>query len=197
MELPNHPFWDFSLEVHERPGVSGACLALQRSYGLDVNLLLFCCWAGAAEGRPLGRSAVRAAQDAVSGWQEEVVGPVWRARWRLKGGFGSFPFEQTEALRKALIASELEAEHVEQLQLAAAVPVQSRPEPEEAFRLAAVASNLSAYLEDRLPDGRAAGGKGPPEDLVQPLEVLLAGVFPGRDREALRAELVRALNAPL
>ena len=39
-------FWAFSLEFYARPGVAEACLALQDRHGLDVNILLLCCWLG-------------------------------------------------------------------------------------------------------------------------------------------------------
>ena len=42
----HNPFWDFSLAVWGREAVEPACLDLQERHGLDVNLLLFCGWAG-------------------------------------------------------------------------------------------------------------------------------------------------------
>jgi uncharacterized protein (TIGR02444 family) len=196
VELPEHPFWDFSIAVHARPGVSEACLALQRGYALDVNLLFFCCWAAVCQGRPLGREGVTAAVEAAAGWQEEVVRPVWRARWRLKGGFGGFPAERTEALRKALIAAELDAEHVEQLQLAEAVPVRAREEADDGARLSAAAANLAGCLAICLPEGSPALSGRPPEELVGPLAGLLAGVLPGLEAERIRSELLEALRPP-
>ncbi len=47
MDYPDHPFWDFSLEVYGAEGVPPACLALQEAHQLDVNIVLFCCWTGA------------------------------------------------------------------------------------------------------------------------------------------------------
>lgn len=38
--FPDHPFWDFSLEVYPREGVGAACLALQARHEIDVNVLL-------------------------------------------------------------------------------------------------------------------------------------------------------------
>jgi uncharacterized protein (TIGR02444 family) len=40
IEFPDHPFWDFSLQVHQCLGVPEACLELQTRHGLDVNMLL-------------------------------------------------------------------------------------------------------------------------------------------------------------
>ena len=194
MDFPAHPFWDFSVSVHSRPGVPEACLALQRGYGLDVNLLFFYCWAAVQEGRPLSRERVTQAADKVTGWQEEVVRPVWKARWRLKGGFGSFPPEQAEALRKTLIAAELDAERMEQLCLAEAVPVSARREADDGMRLAAAAANLADYLRTPISDGKAPPGDPPPDDLIQALSALVAGVFPGLDADRIRDELIRALK---
>jgi len=194
MDFPVHSFWDFSLSVHSRTGVPEACLAVQRGYGLDINLLFFYCWAAVQEGRPLGRERVTQAANTVTGWQEEVVRPIWKARWRLKGGFGSFPPEQTEALRKTLIAAELDAEHMEQLRLAEALPVSARREADDSTRLAAAVANLADYLHTSIPDAEAPPGGAPPEDLIQALSTLVAGVFPGLEPARIRDDVAQALK---
>ena len=38
------PFWRFSLRLYRAPGVGDACIALQETSGVDVNLLLFLLW---------------------------------------------------------------------------------------------------------------------------------------------------------
>src|SRR5262249_40267230 len=50
-DLQTLNFWNFSLKVYGRPGVAAACIALQDGLGLDVNLLLYCCWHGRARRR--------------------------------------------------------------------------------------------------------------------------------------------------
>ena len=64
MQNDDGRFWAFSLEVYGRPGVAPACLALQDRHGLDVNLLLFCCWA-ASQGVTLDQRTLAAAEEAV------------------------------------------------------------------------------------------------------------------------------------
>ena len=78
-------FWSFSLQVYGKPGVAEACIALQDGLGLDVNLLLYCCWHGRAH-RKLDEAALRHAMAAVEGWQREVVQPLRAVRRRLKSG---------------------------------------------------------------------------------------------------------------
>ena len=80
----DNPFWDFSLAVYHRPGVAQACLALQDRRGLDVNLLLFCCWAGSL-GRRLEPQDIARLRRAVGDWQERV--PLAETRTAADGSF--------------------------------------------------------------------------------------------------------------
>jgi hypothetical protein len=47
------PFKRFALELYRRPGVADACLALQNRHDLDVNVVLFAAFTGAAQRRTL------------------------------------------------------------------------------------------------------------------------------------------------
>ena len=52
------PFWDYSLALYGRPGVEACCLRLQDRLGVDVNLLLLCCWLAARGHDTIGEDAV-------------------------------------------------------------------------------------------------------------------------------------------
>jgi uncharacterized protein (TIGR02444 family) len=132
-----HPFWRFSLGFYGRSGVEQACLGLQNACGADVNLLLFCCWAG-NRGRALDKRSLHRAVSAVRPWQEEIVQPLRRARRSLKrSGAGAY---------RSVLGLELDAEYVEQLLLAGLAarlpPPGRRHDPQ-----AACAANLERYLE--------------------------------------------------
>ena len=109
------PFWRFSGEVYGRPGVAEACLALQDRHGLDVNLLLFCAWAGSC-GRLLDGGDLGLLWLAVRPWQDEVVAPLRSARRWLKQQV-SLPEDLGEAFREEVKAMELQAEMMEQMML--------------------------------------------------------------------------------
>lgn len=145
--MPN-PFWDFSLAFYGAPGVAEACLALQDRSGMDggadVNLLLFCCWAGRA-GHRLTAAELERLLGASADWQGEVVRPLRAARRWLKAEGG--PAEG--ALRERIKALELEAERIEQDRLYQALPL-GPADPSAAQ----TAENLRLYL-DRL--GVSAG----------------------------------------
>lgn len=138
-KLPENPFWLFSLEIYARPDVPEACVVLQDRHGLDVNLLLFCCWAG-LRGRTLERPEISRLIEAAEAWQEEVVVPLRRARRYLKSHAGG----AAEPLRQEIKALELEAERLEQDRLFESCEVAAgEPDP------AAAAHNLRTYLDSR------------------------------------------------
>ena len=167
-QVPESAFWVFSQDHYGRPGVAEACLALQDRRGLDVNILLFCCWAG-LRGQALTAGELGERIDALRPWQAHVVQPLRAARRWLKGQ-QTAPAQAAEALRQAIKAQELEAERLEQLILAEGATTE-----EEQGTPALAAANLGAYLSelDLVPGD---------EDRAD-LAGLLCGLFDGLGRD--------------
>jgi len=107
-------FWDFSKAVYTQNGVQPACLALQEG-GLDVNLALWIVWT-VVYGRDPG-PAIGAAVERSALWSAQVVKPLRAARSGLKYPPDFIEPGAAAALRKTVLAAELEAEHLEQLAL--------------------------------------------------------------------------------
>ncbi|MDY6974229.1 MAG: TIGR02444 family protein [Thermodesulfobacteriota bacterium] len=189
MEFPEHSFWDFTLNVHSQTGIHEACLELQVTYGLDVNMLFFCCWVGSAGGGTVGREVIGRALEAVTHWQEEIVRPVWRARHRLKNEFREFPSSLTEPLRQALIAAEVDAEHIEQLVLAESFTFQSDDASTGKKRINDAASNLADYLALCSREDLAFS-----KEIFEPMTLILNAAFPEAERESVRYVLASALS---
>jgi uncharacterized protein (TIGR02444 family) len=114
------PFWRFSLKAYAAPGVAEECLDLQERFGLDVNLLLFAAYLGAAEGVTLSADDVAAAAGIVGTWHAETVRGLRALRRALKPACQD-PQNAwrgpTAALRNQVKASEVEAERIEQAML--------------------------------------------------------------------------------
>lgn len=168
--FPENPFWEFSTEVYGKSGVAPACLAIQKRHGLDVNLILFCCWFAAAGRRSLDEASLKAAVARSAPWHGEIVRALRGVRDRLKGGFPPAPPALAAALRDRILGVEVDCERVEQLVLTLDLP----PEPEEPApaeeRPAHAAANLALYY-------RLAGvalGEADREDLA----VILQATFP-------------------
>ena len=133
-------FWDFSVTVYGREGVAPACLELQERLGLDVNLLLFACWAG-CRGRPLSRDETARLVELTEPWQEQVVRPLRGVRRWLKGQ-DLAPAEPAAALRARVKTDELTAEAIQQRLLFETLEV-----PEGEGGPETVAANVLTYLD--------------------------------------------------
>jgi uncharacterized protein (TIGR02444 family) len=180
MDWPDNPFWEYSLELYARPGVEAACLELQRRHGLDVNLVLLCCWQ-ASRGVELDAAALREAHDAVASWQAEVVRLLRALRQRLKARLvDPEPRSVVErwpglaaGIRERALALEIDGERLAQLGLQRAVEGLS-PSAPPGPALACV--NLRRYWQFDRRDRHA-------------LRILLSVAFAGATPEALEAGL--------
>jgi uncharacterized protein (TIGR02444 family) len=166
-----NPFWAFSLTLYVREGVTAACLDLQDRLDLDVNLLLFCCWAG-SQGRVLSEAEIASLIAATRDWRGQVIRPLRDARRWLKGRSREFGDAATE-LREDIKANELTAEAIQQGILHATLPV-----PLGAASPRALAANLRSYLA-------AEGCRPGPADMGA-LVLLLLGAAPGLDSSEAR-----------
>lgn len=187
MDFPRHAFWDFSVALYAKPGVAPACLDLQERHGLDVNVLLFCLWLGESGRGPVPGEALAAAFDAVAGWHEQVVRTLRPLRRQLKAGFAPIESGLVQTLRARLQKVEIDAEHVEQLALAASAAAQmpARPDLGAEERTAHAARHAAHYFAQ-------FGGKAGASDIDS-----LCGIFAAAfdlPAPVLRAHLAAAFR---
>ena len=148
MKFADNPCWDFALIVYRRDGVGDACLALQDAHGIDVNVLLFCCWLGESGRGALTASDMARALALVDPWHQAVVRKLRAVRNRIKGGLGDIDLEFSDPLRGQIMASELDAEHVEHMTLWAAFERQiADPMPPAETRAKDAAGNVALYFD--------------------------------------------------
>lgn len=174
------PFWAFSLETYARPGIAPQCLALQDRHGLDVNLVLFCCWLG-AEGTSLSKAQMRHVLDLAEAWARPVIHPLRAVRRHLK------PLADDAviaALRKEVARLELEAERLLQDKLHQNFG--SLTASSETGSAVFAARNLATYLALR--SDAPATGTAVRDSLLK----LLVSVFAKADE----ADIVNELAAP-
>ncbi|MGZ6254305.1 MAG: TIGR02444 family protein, partial [Candidatus Binataceae bacterium] len=137
---------------------------LQRELDVDVNMLLFCAWLGAAHGSVLSAERIGFFADIVRSWHEDVVKPLRLARDTLKGR-ADFAETDIGALRGRVLSVELDAEQIEQALLFQAA-LQNMPEAAP-HTAAAVRANVLTYLQSKAP----AADRGDP---VLPAALLAA-----------------------
>ena len=158
-------FWDHTLGVYRKPGVGPACIALQDRRGADVNILLFALWHAAQGHGALNDQALADLDAAVTPWRTQVVERLRAARNAIRHGIPRAPAE-AEALRKAILAQEIEGERIAHEILGAVdiAPVASTA------RAADAAASLLAYA-------RRLGFTTDAHDRAD-LRALLLGAFP-------------------
>ena len=115
MEQPAS-LWNFSVHTYGKPGVADACLALQDRHGLDVNVLLFCCWFGHTRGvvdEPLWDRVLAFSEP----WANNVVRPLRTVRTWMKHTGCTQPDvsnEECMRLREEIKRIELKAEQLQE-----------------------------------------------------------------------------------
>tara|TARA_R110002126_G_scaffold16961_30_gene67091 strand:+ start:2413 stop:2970 length:558 start_codon:yes stop_codon:yes gene_type:complete len=176
-EFPDHPFWDFSLDVYMSDGVGAACLELQGAHELDVNILLFCMWLGASGRGALTAADMETVTAAVQAWHHDVVRPLRAVRTRMKGGIGSAPPDLAESMRQRIQKTEIDCEHTEQLMLAAAIDPAVDDARAAEMRLADAVSSLAGYF-------RSFGGDVSAQDRGN-LAVMLGVAFREQSAESI------------
>lgn len=177
-QSPDSPFWNFTLAVYRREGVAPACIALQDGLGLDVNFLLFCVFAGsrgvALHAEEFARLETRAAP-----WRQNVIHPMRRARRWLKEQT-LLPAPAVDALRRAILGQEIEAEGVQQRLMEAELAI-----PAGAPSIGAAGGNLARYI--------AWSGASPDGAGVLGLAVLLSQALAPSSLEDAKAVLQESL----
>ena len=136
----NASFWDFSCAVYGGDGVEAECLALQDQFGVDVNLLLLCAFAG-TQGATLTAEEIASARKTVEPWQRNIVHSLRAARRAMK------PVARQDAqdLRTRLKEIEIESERIEQTMLQEWIDA-NRPNWQRGEKRAAILANLQTLL---------------------------------------------------
>ena len=154
--------WDFSVATYNRPGVQQACLSLQDKMGVDVNILMYCCWRGA-----LTKDGLSTLLADLAPWQNNVVSGLRSVRRTLKPmliDLAEFS-ESAGDLGRKIAALELEAEKLQQAML-------------ERHGADLVASSASSQIAaDNLSCYFACLNKTPDAAAQKALDILISAAF--------------------
>jgi uncharacterized protein (TIGR02444 family) len=153
-------FWDYSLRVYGLAGVANACLSLQDRFGLDINLLLYCCWLGAND-RVLDPATLGRADEFARPWADNVVKPLRAARRWMKHRASPSPIssEDYAQLRGAIKALELSAERLQQQVLEHVADSGVGQAPQRTDPLSTMVANVRRYLGTSAIDGDPSGSE--------------------------------------
>jgi len=103
----SNPLWDYSLTIYRVDQVATSCLALQDTFDVDINLLLYAAWLADMK-RCLSDSHLDALDARVSEWRDQVVKSLRGLRRQLSACPGA------TGVRDELKSLELRAEREQQ-----------------------------------------------------------------------------------
>jgi uncharacterized protein (TIGR02444 family) len=156
MNFPNSEFWNYSTQTYQLPEVADTCLHLQNTCGADVNILLFCCWMG-EKGVLLCGEDMQSLQGVSSPWQSAVLKPLREARQMMKHQIIAMPAELHAKTLNNLAEMEINAEHMEQMNLEKAIDLNQRPTCTHLPAIDISARNLMLYAQQLEGTETAAG----------------------------------------
>lgn len=110
--LPNNSFWKFSAKIYSNPLVEKTLLKLQNQRGVNVNILLYCCWYAFREQGRMSKQDLKKILLNIQIWHERIVLPLRRIRQRLKGIVNP---SWAQKIRQEILNHELVGEQIEQL----------------------------------------------------------------------------------
>jgi uncharacterized protein (TIGR02444 family) len=184
--FPDEPFWDFSLAVYGTEGVPAACLGLQERYQIDVNLLLWCLWCGAAGFPALTPDDLAETESGIGDWHHNVVRYLRWLRRHLKAPYDLMDNDLQQSLRARLQKIEIDAEHLEQLALAGIARSLKGAPANPGASVDVSASNGALYLT-------AAGARATGED-ADDFAAILVAAYKDQDPDKVRNEALSALQ---
>ena len=168
-------FWDFSLKIYQPVAVREACLRLQNDHGLDVNMVLFCCWYANKYGN-LNNDLFMHCHEFSRTWSDQVVKPIRSVRTSLKeSGCTALPVDESACMkyREHVKQIELEAEKLQQMSLEGLCLSNVSEFSDTYDKSVAISENLKTYLGVKHLDINT--------ELVSALEILAKESIPDLD----------------
>lgn len=141
--VPIHPFWKFSVKFYREPFVEESLLTLQNERGLNINILLFCCWYALGDQGKLTRIELRQLLTSIQSWHDRIVVPLRRLRWQLK----SKKIPPWSDIREELLKQELLSEQIEQLILLENVVFKVRPVRTSTQKIKDICKSIDSYCQ--------------------------------------------------
>ena len=177
----DHPFWDYALEVYGREGVSPALIALQDRHILDVNMLLLSLWVSGSGRGVLTDAEMDHVLQVSSNWNPEIVCGLRRVRILLRDEIPLIPKDLSDAIRKQLLALEIDCEHVEHFAMAAGLVQAEQPSLSIDARFGHAVANFGRYFS-RL-------GAGITDKDRDDLKIVFSAAYPELDARVIEQSI--------
>ena len=110
--LPNHPLWEYSIDLYGHQPVALACLQLQDKHRMNVNVMLLICWLAKTGRGRLQVDDIQKLLHSIESWNRNITKKLRNLRRFIKRNQRSAEYE---AIKKDVQRHELAVEKMEQL----------------------------------------------------------------------------------
>ena len=179
MDYPNSEFWNYSSQIWTLPGTEKVCLELQNKHEINVNILLYCAWAGDKK-LCMNDDDLQMLLDTTQPWQT-IIKPLRDSRKMMKQSMLAMPSKMVDQTLKNINEMELNAEHMEQLALEKTLNLSSVSPCSSESSVECSLSNFVTYLS-------SLESISSTEDLMPQLSELLNAIY--QDEEAVQLALM-------
>ncbi len=175
MDFPNSALWNYTTQIWTLPDVEAICIDLQNNHDANVNMLLYCCWAG-TKNLCLNEDDLQILLDAVQPWQT-ITKPLRDSRKLMKNQLIAMPAKIVDQTLANITEMELNAEHMAQLSLEKVLKAENISSCKEQNNIKCSLCNISLYINSL--DSISSA-----DEILPQISSLLTAIF--EDEEAVQ-----------
>ena len=179
MDFPNSELWNYSTQIWTLPEVERICIDMQNDHDINVNILLYCCWAG-EKNLILSDDDMQALLDTVQPWQT-IIKPLRDSRKMMQQHLIAMPANMVDQTVANMSEMELNAEHMTQLAMEKVLKLESiSPAPDQS-NIECSLNNIKAYID-------SLEGISSISDVMPQISQLLTAIY--QDEEAVQMAMM-------
>ena len=107
--INQNPFWQFSVNLYKNEPIKYACLYLQNTQDININLLLFLLWVAKTTRGAVSEKQLTQISDRLDYWHSSITIPMRKIRTK-----DILQVEQYRHVRRAVLSAELFSDQLEQ-----------------------------------------------------------------------------------
>lgn len=107
--INQNPFWQFSVNLYKNEPVKYACLYLQNTQDININLLLFLLWVAKTTRGAVSEKQLTQISDRLDYWHNTITMPLRKIRTK-----DILQVEQYRRVRRSVLSVELFSDQLEQ-----------------------------------------------------------------------------------
>ncbi len=144
MKFPKSEFWNYSTQIWSLPNIESGCLELQNHHNININILLYCCWAG-ENNLTLNEDNIQTLLKSAKPWQD-IIEPLRKSRKVMQDSLIAIPADKRSQTVANISEMEINTEHMAQLALEKALKLASLKKADDKTNCQCSQHNIDTYI---------------------------------------------------